>query len=475
MKTKIIFIVIIVLTLSLLSLKYPERNKENVVRISVAKRSFNIEVNTIGELDAADAHMVSSSLRGTEGKILYLIEDGARVKKGDLLVKLDKTPFEEEKQLLIGDLKKIQAAESAREQLFQWEKSQIERELKTAEYKIQKAEIEFSKYVDGEGPLMLIQLKEEIDKEELKRSKFQNYLKNLSTLKKDGFEYPSEISKAEQELTAIDDKLKGEKRKYESYRNHIFPSLSREYQANIEQTRMEKVQIKKAGVHKLAKVQSDLNEVKAGIEHLKNKYKKAEDQIQKTEIYAPSDGIVILYETYRNGQNRKPRIGDNVLRTQPVLYLPDISSMIVKTKIREVDLYKVKVGQVCSVFVDAYPEKKLEGKILFIGALASDKLGGDPGVKYFGVIVEIKTKDQDLRPGMTARINIVTKKIRASISVPLYSVFEDETDFYCYRDSNGTSEKVKVEIGDKNEDFVVIRAGLNEGDFIIPIPYKSNE
>ena len=468
-KIKIAFVIIILLSLSLLGLKYPDKNKEKTSTIQVIKRSFNIEVSTIGELDAAGANMVTSSLRGADGKILNLIEDGNKVIEGDLLVKLDKTPFEEEIQRLKGEINKFKAAESAREQLYQWEKSQIEKELKTADYKINKAEIEFSRYINGEGPLMLIQLKEEIDKTEQNKSKFQNYLKDLSELKKDGFDYPSEIFKAEQEIAVIDDKLRGEKRKYQNYKDYIFPSLSKEYSANTEHARMEKEQIIKSGVHKLAKAQSDLNEAKADIENLLNKLKNAEDQINKTDIYAPSDGIVILYETYRDGQNRKPRIGDNILKTQPILYLPDISSMIVKTKIREVDLYKVKTGQNCSVLVDAYPEKKLEGKISFIGALASDKLGGEPGVKYFGMIVEITTKDSDLRPGMTSRINIVTKKIENSLCVPLYSVFEDETGNYCHRDSNGTPEKVKVETGDSNEDFIVITSGLKEGDSIIPI------
>jgi HlyD family secretion protein len=471
MKNKIFFIIIVLSSLILAGLIYPDRDKKDGPKIEAAKQSFTIEVNTIGELDAAGAHMVTSSVRGTAGKIMELVEDGTRVKKGDILVRLDKTPFEEELQLLRGEINKLRAAESAKEQLVQWEKSRIEKELKTADYHINKAEIEFSKYTQGEGPLMLIQLKEEIEKIELERSKFQSYLADLLKLKQDGFDYPSEIFKARQEIAAIEDKFKGANRKHQSYNDHVYPSLVREYQANIEQGKMEKEQIEKAGTHKLAKAGSDLDEVRAGIENLLNKLKNAENQIQKTDIYAPSNGIVILYETYRDGQKRKPRIGDTVLMTQPVLYLPDISSMVVKTKIREVDLYKVKTGRHCTVRVDAYPEKKLEGRVSFIGALASDKLGGNPGVKYFRMIVEITTQDSDLRPGMTARINIVTKKINNAVCVPLYSIFEDETGAYCYKDSDKGVERVKVEIGDSNENFVVILSGLKEGDTVIPIPF----
>lgn len=442
------------------------------IRASV--RSFTIEVNTIGELDAAGAHMVSSTLQGTEARIISLADDGAKVKKGEVLVKLDKTPYEEERLVLMGELKKFKAAESARDQLLQWEKSQLEKELETADYKIEKAQIEYGKYINGEGPLMLAQLQEEVEKIRLKKEKLFNYLNDLARLKTQGFDYPSEIYKAEQEMASMDENLKGALRKLNSYKDHIYPSMSREYQAAIEYARMQKEQTKKAGVHKLAQAGSSLDEVRAAVEHISSKLKKAETQIQKTEILAPSDGIVILYETFRSGQKRKPRIGDNVLSTQPILYLPDISSMIVKTKIREVDLHKVEIGQTCSVFVDAYPDKKLEGKVSFIGALASDALGGNSGAKYFRIIVEILTADPGLRPGMTARVNIVTRTVHNALTIPLYCVFEDDRGFYCLKQAfRGKVQRVSVKTGDHNENFMVILSGLEEGDVISPVPLGS--
>jgi len=47
---------------------------------TVAPRSFDITVDAIGVLDAARSHMVSSTIRGDRGKIIYLIADGIRVK-----------------------------------------------------------------------------------------------------------------------------------------------------------------------------------------------------------------------------------------------------------------------------------------------------------------------------------------------------------------------------------------------------------
>ena len=140
--------------------------------------------------------------------------------------------------------------------------------------------------------------------------------------------------------------------------------------------------------------------------------------------------IVILFETFRDGLKRKPRVGDNVLQNQPILYLPDISSMIVKTSIREVDLHKVKTGQSCTISVDAYPDKKMQGTVSFIGALASDKQGGNSGAKYFQMTISITSEDSDLRPGMTARVNILSARIDGALTLPLYAVFEEDGKLY---------------------------------------------
>ncbi len=56
--------------------------------ITVTPESFDITVNTVGVLDAARSHMVSSTIRGDRGKIIYLIGDGTRVNKDDILARL---------------------------------------------------------------------------------------------------------------------------------------------------------------------------------------------------------------------------------------------------------------------------------------------------------------------------------------------------------------------------------------------------
>jgi HlyD family secretion protein len=254
----------------------------------------------------------------------------------------------------------------------------------------------------------------------------------------------------------------------------VFPSLLEAYGADVAQAEMLLNQTRKGSVHRIAQAKSALDEVTAELENFEKRLEQAELQLRDTRITAPSAGIVILYETFRDGQHRKPRVGDPVLQNQPILYLPDISEMIVKTSIREVDLHKVRTGQACAVTVDAYPEKKLAGTVSFIGALAADKRGGTSGAKYFQMTVAINASDPDLRPGMTARVNILTATVENALTLPLYAMFEEHGRLYCLRSKDGDLEKIFPTLGRRNEDFIEILDGIREFDRISTLRPSEN-
>ena len=92
-------------------------------------------------------------------------------------------------------------------------------------------------------------------------------------------------------------------------------------------------------------------------------------------VRAPLSGFVVLNEIFQGNQKRKPRAGDTVWQGQAPLYLPDLTSMIVKTQVREEDLQKIKKGLGATVRVDAYPDASFEGEVGTVGVLAIDTAG----------------------------------------------------------------------------------------------------
>ena len=110
------------LVVVVLQLGATSQKSVNVPRVQAVRNSFNIIVRSIGELDAGQAHMVASTLKGGKGKMIELVDDGKWVKSGDVLVRLDPAPFEEEIQNLQGEIKRLEAATEAKKQLFEWGK-----------------------------------------------------------------------------------------------------------------------------------------------------------------------------------------------------------------------------------------------------------------------------------------------------------------------------------------------------------------
>jgi HlyD family secretion protein len=160
-------------------------------------------------------------------------------------------------------------------------------------------------------------------------------------------------------------------------------------------------------------------------------------------------------------------VGDRVWQNQPLLYLPDISTMIVKTQIREIALHKIAVDQICTVRVDAYPETLFSGKVTSIGMLATERFESGIGERYFQLTVTLTGEDRRLRPGMTARIAVDAGNAANILFVPVHAVFDDDSVTFCYlSEKDGVYQKKEIVTGRQNEDLVEIVSGLQEGDLV---------
>ena len=440
----------------------------------VEERNFEIQVTTIGVLDTSRSHMLSSEIRSDDAKIIFIVEDGKHVNSGEVLVGIDPTPFEERIHKLESEVKAIESGLQAKSQILEWEKNQLEKNINAVKFNLKVSELELERLINGEGPLQLNQYVVEVNKIKKEYEKFIIYRRDLGKLKEGGFENESEIEQADDQIEELKEKFEAARNKLTSYRDHVFPLSVKSAEAKLEKARSDILQTRNGGVFKIAKAVADVQETKSRLHSKKTELKQAENELEKTQLRAPFKGIAILYEAYRDGEKRKPRIGDRVIRNQPILYLPDISSMVVNTNIREIDLNKVSLGQEATISVDAYPDAKLLGNVNFIGALASEIHGQGVGGKYFKVSVDVATEDMRLRPGMTARIHILSEKIKDALTIPIASVFKEKNTTFCYKFDGERFFRKELKIGRQNFDFVQVLSGLEKGDKVSLVrPYDS--
>jgi HlyD family secretion protein len=182
--------------------------------------------------------------------------------------------------------------------------------------------------------------------------------------------------------------------------------------------------------------------------------------IDKFTIYAPSSGMLIYYKEW-GGTKRK--VGSNISPWDlTVATLPDLSSMISKTYVNEIDISKIKVGQEVRIGVDAFPEKKYTGRVLEVANVGEQLPNTD--AKVYEVIIKLDGSDPILRPAMTSSNQIVTAVYKDTLSVPLEAIHVDDSIPYVVK-KKGT--KQIVVLGESNENQIIIEQGLKTGDAVL--------
>jgi HlyD family secretion protein len=460
-----IFIVTAAVLLPIVLLVVRNQTEDDEIPLAaVTYKPLEVSVNAVGQLDSVNAVTISSELKG-EIKIIWLIEDGTMVKTNDVLAKFDPQKFEENVFDLTSKVKEWEALVNAHEQLYEWEKNQAYREIRTAEYDLKVAKLELQKLIEGDGPLELSRLEEELTEKTAKYDELKGYIEELKELEKKGYQYPVEIAQAIKKLEMLEKEYFVAKKKYESYKNFFLPTSIETAKSKVERAKMILNQVKKGVGFKIGKANAELKKSKNEVEKFKRQLKNAENDLKKTVMRSPQAGLVVLKENFQKGEFRKPRVGDMIYHNQPILFLPDISTMMVKVLIREVDLNKLKLGKKVLITVDAYPDIKLTGKVSFIGALAERREEIKGSEKYFKANVQIVEKEELLRPGMTARVKIIAKEGREDVlTVPINAIFQENGKYFVFVDVQNSFQKREVRVGLQNLESAEILEGVEKDE-----------
>lgn len=209
-------------------------------------------------------------------------------------------------------------------------------------------------------------------------------------------------------------------------------------------------------------LQAEIEKTEVEVGKARDKKDQATRDLEKMTLTAPIPGLVVYLETWKGSSMSKIQEGDNPWPGMGLINLPDLSSMIVETTVSEVDVSKVKKGQKVEIRLDAVPGPVFAGEVTDVGTLAQPKSRGSQ-INVFEVEVQIDSVDERLKPGMSAKADIVTEVYDSVLSVPIEAVFESEDTTVVY--SSG-GKKIPVALGARNDRAVIVTSGLNEGDEI---------
>lgn len=210
-----------------------------------------------------------------------------------------------------------------------------------------------------------------------------------------------------------------------------------------------------------------MREVDAELRKVKNEADNMSKLGESFTVLAPEDGMVIYTKDW---SGRPIKGGSRIGTWDPVVAkLPDLTSMISKTYVNEVDVRKIIPGQPVDVGLDAYPDKKLNGKVVRVANVGEQRPNSD--AKVFEVTIDIFGSDATLRPAMTTSNKIVANRLDSVLYIPLECLHsQSDSITYVYKSEGLNIVKQEVIVDVANANDVVIKAGLSISDKV----YLSN-
>ncbi|MCD4770336.1 MAG: efflux RND transporter periplasmic adaptor subunit [Bacteroidales bacterium] len=238
------------------------------------------------------------------------------------------------------------------------------------------------------------------------------------------------------------------------------PTTIRQNRITLDKTKRGYEQAQKNYVLKVQQAKADVRESRLELQKQRNKVAEMKQVLNQFTIIAPAPGMVI-YKREWGGEKRK--VGSNISPWDPVVAtLPDLSIMISKTYVNEIDISKVNANQIVRITVDAFPDKRYTGTVMSVANIGEQLPNTD--AKVFEVIIKIDGYDPILRPSMTTGNQVVTSVFEDALYIPLECVHATEDSIsYVYKKNN--SRQVVV-LGAANENEVIVEQGLEQGELI---------
>jgi HlyD family secretion protein len=250
-----------------------------------------------------------------------------------------------------------------------------------------------------------------------------------------------------------------------------FPKTAEELLSKYEEAIRLFERTKKEAISKLAQARAKLKSAEGRYNIELEQRKDLQDQLEKCVIKAKKTGLVV----YGGGQDNmfyygqeQIREGATIRERQPIITIPDMTKMAVKVRIHESHIKKVSKAMKAKVRVDAFANEVLEAEVIKVGVLPdSQNRWMNPDLKVYMTSVKIDGVREWLKPGMSAKVEVMVKELPNVVYVPIQAVAAEDQFQVCYVLEGGAQQRRVVETGEFNDEFIEIKSGLKTGEKVL--------
>ncbi len=339
---------------------------------------------------------------------------------------------------------------------------------------MQSTAIDFSKYADidalgdGEAKQKLRELRDAVQTAQKELQQAQSTLEGTTRLFQKDFVTKIEMDQAQLTYDNCVLKVKKAETALNLFEKYEFPKVAEESLSKYTEALRELDRTKKGAISKLAQADAKLKSAQAKYSLEEKQLKELYEQVDKCQIRAPRPGLVVYGGggeiMYWRGEEQI-REGATVRERQTVITVPDMRKMCVKVKIHESSIKKIQKGQKVRITADAFPDRKLAGEVSQVGMLPdSENSFLNPNMKVYRTTVKIDGEHDWIRPGMSAKVEILVNRLEDVVYVPIQAVNPLEDKKVCYVADGGKPEQRAVEVGEFSEAFIEIKTGIQEGE-----------
>jgi len=452
-----------------------------LVFYTVKRGSLPIVVVERGNLESQFTEQVICEVENFGGErygqsgtqILFIVPNGSSVKKGDLLVELDSAPLKERLDTQFLAMERAEAEKTQAEIRYTNQETQNTTALAEAELRVKLAQLDVESYEDEKGGTFQIEM-QNLDME-IQNARAQQLIRKkdceaVQALYDLGYKTEGDLATAKLSLSRSNSELASNiarKRQLEEY-TYSMQKLDRQGKLDTASRNLDQVKLNNQA--ELAQAETARDSARRAYDKEKERYDRYNEQLEKCKIFAPQDGMVAYAVSDSRRGGAVIEAGAFVRERQEILTLPNLTKMQVNTAVHESVLDQVAVELKAVIRVDAFPDRSFTGRVKSVAVLPDQGGWFASDTKVYKTIVTIDEDVQQLKPGMTAVVEIDVERVDNVLSVPIQAVVQRGSGTWCFvRAGSGVARK-EITLGKTNDKFVEVKAGLAEGDSVVLNP-----
>ena len=432
-----------------------------------------INLTEAGSIKPREQIVIKSQVEGRNA-ILFIVPEGQKVSKGDVLIELDASAQQDN---LVNQEITVQNSNASYTQAtenMEVVKNQAKADVDKAELALRFAKEDLVKYKDGDYPKTLNELESKVTlaAEELQRAR--DTLKWSKTLFEEKYLSETEYRSDELSCRRAELNLVTAQNNVSLLQEYTYKRQIAQLESDVAQSEMALERIRRSTRANIVQAEAQLLARELELNRQKKRLEKINDQIAKSTITAPTDGLVIYATSAGNrwrGNTEPLQEGQEVFERQELIYLPTADTFIAEVKIHETYLKKIYIGLPVRVRIDALPGQIFMGKITKIAPLPdAQSMFMNPDLKVYNTIVELEGGDGVLKSGMNCEAEIIIEQHQDALYVPIQCVVRISGKPVVYVKNGDDLERRDVEIGLDNNRMVHVISGLEEGEEILITP-----